>query len=74
MRLTCRSRGLYLCLCRAISDRDVAALARAGICTVAQVFKAKGTMPNCGSCIHHIRNALDEARADCPAEMAAAAD
>ncbi len=62
---------MYLCLCRAISDRDVAALARAGACTVAQVFKAKDTKPNCGSCIHHIRDALDEARG-VSAEMAAA--
>ncbi len=66
---------MYLCLCRAISDRDVAAFARAGACTVAQVFKAKGTAPNCGSCIGHIRSSLDEARtAAVPAEMSAAAD
>jgi bacterioferritin-associated ferredoxin len=73
MRLICRSSGLYLCLCRAISDRDVAAFARAGACTVGQVFKAKGCKPNCGSCIGHIRGTLDEVLAEgCPAEMAAA--
>jgi len=68
-----QEQGLYLCLCRAISDRDVAALARAGACTVAQVFKAKGCKPNCGSCIGHIKGSLDEAlAAAAPAEMAAA--
>ena len=66
---------MILCLCRAISDRDVAAFARAGACTVAQVFKAKGCKPNCGSCIGHIRESLDETMAACgPAEMGAAAD
>jgi bacterioferritin-associated ferredoxin len=65
---------LYLCLCRAISDRDVAALARAGACTVAQVFKAKGCKPDCGSCIAYIRDSLDEARAACQLPEMAAAD
>jgi bacterioferritin-associated ferredoxin len=66
---------LYLCLCRAISDRDVAACAHAGARTVADVFKAKGCRPNCGSCIEHLRGCLDEARAAGTAiEMAAAAD
>ena len=66
---------MRLCPCRAISDRDVAAFARAGVCTVAQVFNAKGTVPNCGSCIGHIRSSLDEARsALVRAEMSAAAD
>ncbi len=65
---------MFLSLCRAISDRDVEALAHAGACTVARVSKAKDTWPNCGSCIHHIRDALDEAQAGCPAEMEVAAD
>ena len=66
---------MYLCLCRAISDRDVATYARAGASTVAQVFKAKGCKPNCGACIGHIRSSLDEALgAGVRAEMCDAAD
>jgi bacterioferritin-associated ferredoxin len=63
---------LYLCLCRAISDRDVAQVAEAGGRTVAQIFKSKGCRPNCGSCVGHLRAALEEAVSGCPAGMAAA--
>jgi len=77
LRLSCRNEAsVYLCLCRAISDKDVAAAARCGARTVGQVFKSKNCTPNCGSCIGHIRAHLDETHAAhaCREPALAAAD
>ena len=72
MRVSCRSNdAVYICLCRAISDRDVAQVAEAGGRSVAQIFKSKRCRPNCGSCVAHLRAALEEAVGCCPAEAGA---
>ena len=66
---------MYLCICRAIRERDVDAAVRAGARKPSDVFRACGKSPQCGTCACDIREriaqtiAVEEARQ--PALMAA---
>ncbi|MGQ0583185.1 MAG: (2Fe-2S)-binding protein [Reyranella sp.] len=59
---------MYLCICRAIRERDVDAAVRAGARKPADVFRACGKSPQCGTCACDLREriaqtmAIDEAR------------
>jgi len=46
---------MYLCVCRALSDRQVRQAVIEGAETVGAVFRACGTAPQCGSCMHRMR-------------------
>lgn len=41
---------MILCLCRAVSDRAILAVVRAGARTVGEVARATGAATDCGSC------------------------
>ena len=59
---------MYLCICRAIRDRDVDAAVQAGARKPSDVFRACGKSPQCGTCACDLREriaqtvALEEAR------------
>lgn len=53
---------MIICLCSRISDRDVHQAVGNGARRCADVFRAKGCAPQCGSCVPAIR-ALVEAGA-----------
>ncbi len=50
---------MYICLCNAITDRDIRRAA-AGSQTVGQVYQALGCTPQCGQCVPVVRAMLDE--------------
>jgi bacterioferritin-associated ferredoxin len=54
---------MYICICRAIRDREVDAAVRAGACRPVDVFRACGKNPQCGSCAADMRNRIVETRA-----------
>lgn len=54
---------MYLCICRAIRERDVDAAVRAGARRPADVFRAHGQSPQCGSCACDIRKRIEETTA-----------
>ena len=54
---------MYLCICRAIRERDVDAAVRAGARRPVDVFRACGQSPQCGSCACDIRQRIDETMA-----------
>lgn len=60
---------MYICICRAIRDRDVDAAVRAGARRPADVFRACGQSPQCGGCACEMRKHID---ATIAAEQAAA--
>jgi len=71
---------MILCICQAVTDREVDAAIRAGAHSLAEVSKACGAGGNCGSCQHTIRERIKGACgrncADCPRrepELASAA-
>lgn len=48
---------MYVCVCNAISDRDVRA--QAGSCsTVATIYRSLGAKPKCGKCAPLMREML----------------
>ncbi len=54
---------MYLCICRAIRERDVDAAVRAGARRPADVFRACGTSPQCGTCACDLRERIAQTNA-----------
>ena len=42
---------MYVCMCNALRDRDVAAAAAAGARTAIDAYSALGKAPRCGRCL-----------------------
>jgi bacterioferritin-associated ferredoxin len=51
---------MYICICRAIREREVDAAVRAGARRPADVFRACGQNPQCGSCAIDMRRRIDQ--------------
>ena len=51
---------MYLCICRAIRERDVDAAVRAGARRPVDVFRACGQNPQCGGCASDMRKRMDQ--------------
>jgi len=55
--------SMFVCICRAIRDREVDAAVRAGARRPADVFRACGTSPQCGTCACDMRQRIAETSA-----------
>ena len=42
--------AMYICICNALRDKDIARVARAGACTVDEAYAALGAQTACGHC------------------------
>jgi bacterioferritin-associated ferredoxin len=62
---------MYVCICRAIREREVDAAVRAGARRPADVFRACGKSPQCGTCACDMRERIAQTVA---AERAAPAN
>jgi bacterioferritin-associated ferredoxin len=51
---------MYLCVCRAIREREVDAAVRAGARRPVDVFRACGKNPQCGGCAPELRKRIDK--------------
>ena len=51
---------MYLCICRAIREREVDAAVRAGARRPVDVFRACGKSPQCGSCASDLRKRIHQ--------------
>ena len=51
---------MYICLCNALTDRDVRANCEDGS-SVAMVYRSLGCEPQCGKCVPFVRQMLREA-------------
>jgi bacterioferritin-associated ferredoxin len=60
---------MYICLCNAITDRDVRAQNTDGCCSVAMVYRALGCEPQCGKCAPYIRQILRQAGTSAEVEI-----
>lgn len=49
---------MYVCLCNALTDRDVRAHSANAGCSVAMVYRALGCEPQCGKCVPYVRQML----------------
>jgi bacterioferritin-associated ferredoxin len=52
---------MYICICKAIREREVDAAVRAGARRPADVFRACGKSPQCGTCACDMRERIAHA-------------
>ena len=73
---------MIVCICNALNEETLAAAAKGAVSagasscangpTVAQVFKQCGERPQCGKCLSHIAEIIEDACSDYPAIKVAA--
>lgn len=63
---------MYVCICNALKDRELAAAARDEARSVADVFRKCGRRPQCGKCLPDIARLIDDARNDAGSGVVAA--
>ncbi|GAB3438467.1 (2Fe-2S)-binding protein [Insolitispirillum peregrinum] len=51
---------MYVCLCNALTDRQIREARNRGAQNVSHVFRSTGTKPECGKCVHCVRDILRE--------------
>lgn len=57
---------MYVCICNALREADIARYLEDGATTAAEIFKAAGCRPNCGIC----RDDMEELVRECAPEAA----
>jgi bacterioferritin-associated ferredoxin len=51
---------MYVCLCNAITDRELCAHAESADLTVSMVYRSLGAKPKCGKCVPYVRRLLQQ--------------
>jgi bacterioferritin-associated ferredoxin len=51
---------MYVCLCNAVTDGQVRAVACGQDCSVAGLYRLLGVQPKCGKCVPTVRDILGE--------------
>jgi len=54
---------MYVCICNALRDKELAAAAGGDARTVAEVFRRCGRRPQCGKCLPDVAQMIEDARA-----------
>jgi bacterioferritin-associated ferredoxin len=60
---------MYICLCNALTDRDVRSQCCKGNGSVAMVYRGLGCEPQCGKCVPMVRQMLRESTASAELEV-----
>ncbi|MBV8736998.1 MAG: (2Fe-2S)-binding protein [Alphaproteobacteria bacterium] len=63
---------MYVCVCNAITDREIRAQAACERSTVAMIYRSLGTKPKCGKCVPLVCQMLRQVAVDLPAPERAA--
>jgi bacterioferritin-associated ferredoxin len=58
---------MYVCVCNAITDREIRAQAACERSTVAMIYRSLGTKPKCGKCVPLVCQMLRQVAVDLPA-------
>jgi bacterioferritin-associated ferredoxin len=53
---------MFVCICNALKDREIAAAASDDVGTVAEVFRRCGRRPQCGKCLPDIAQIIEASR------------
>jgi len=53
---------MYVCLCNALRDKDLAAAAGDDARSVSDVFRRCGRKPQCGKCLPDVAQMIEDAR------------
>jgi len=65
---------MYVCLCNAITDRDLFGHTAGEGCSVAMVYQSLGCALQCGKCVPFARQLLRQSETDLIAEQAGGDD
>jgi bacterioferritin-associated ferredoxin len=63
---------MYICLCNAITEREIRACAEEGACTLGDLEHRLGLGAGCGRCKHLAREVLNDTRPEPQAVLAGA--
>lgn len=64
---------MYVCICRRITDKQIEALCRDGVTSLADVRARLGVANNCGRCGQHAREVVKQFTSQTPFVNAATA-
>ncbi|MGZ8136219.1 MAG: (2Fe-2S)-binding protein [Methylococcaceae bacterium] len=51
---------MYVCVCKAVTDKQIKNAINEGVCTRKQLFDCFGVGRDCGKCNKHVKELLDE--------------
>ena len=54
---------MYVCICKAITDQDIRQAVANGVDDLASIQTHLGAATNCGTCMDHAQEVIDEALA-----------
>jgi bacterioferritin-associated ferredoxin len=54
---------MYICVCKAVTDKQITNAIHEGMCTSRQLFQCFGVGGDCGKCSRHVKELL---RLNCP--------
>lgn len=58
---------MYICVCNAITDKDIRSAVAGGCRTMRELREELGVASQCGSCAAHARDLLRDKAPQCPA-------
>lgn len=53
---------MYVCICNALKEKQLAAAAGDDVRTVAEVFRRCGSRPQCGKCLPDVAQMIEDSR------------
>ena len=65
---------MYVCLCNALTDRDLHPHTAGGNCSVSMVYRACGCQPQCGKCVPFVRQMLRQGGGEAGSSESSGAD
>lgn len=65
---------MYVCVCKAVTDRQIKNAINDGVCTRKQLFQCFGVGGDCGKCSKHVKELLNQNSVKSPIMQAAAND
>ncbi|MEL7491378.1 MAG: (2Fe-2S)-binding protein [Pseudomonadota bacterium] len=62
---------MYVCICNALKDKELAAAAKKDAVSVGDVFRRCGTRPQCGKCLPDVAKIIEKERVQAQPALAA---
>ena len=62
---------MYVCICNALKDKEIAAAAQGEARCVADVFRRCGRRPQCGKCLPDVAQIIEDERSESAVALAA---
>jgi len=57
---------MYVCVCKAVTDKQITAAINNGLCSRRQLYECFGLGSDCGKCNKHVKELLDQSHTHNP--------